>query len=70
MPFEKEPHFPREPEGGSRLLLFVALLLSLSLFLGGLSVRLFPKGEGVTLLGEVLENKAVSAFLGLPDAEA
>lgn len=69
MPFEKEPHLPKEPDGGGRLLLFVALLLSLSFFLGGLSVRLFPKGEAVTLLGEVLENEAVSAFLGLPDAE-
>ena len=70
MPFEGKPPLPEEPEGGHRFLLFVALVLSLSLLLAGLSVRLFPKGEAVTLLGDVLESEAVSAFLGLSDVEA
>ena len=70
MPFEKDPLIPKESDGGSRLLIFSAVLLSLSLILGGLALRLFPKGEAVTLLSEVLENESVSAFLGLPDVEA
>ena len=69
MPFDREPPLPNGPEGSHRLLLLTALLLALSLFLGGLSLRLFPKEEAVTLLGDVLENEAVSAFLGLSDAE-
>ena len=70
MPFERHPPLPDGPEGSHRLLLLTALVLSLSLFLAGLSVRLFPKEETATLLGDVLENEAVSTFLGLTDAEA
>ncbi len=68
MPFDKSHALPEGAHSRSALPV-AALVLALSLFIGGIAVRLFPREEGATLVGRFLENEAVVAFLLLDGEE-
>lgn len=61
MPFDKKHELPALP--------IAAIVLSLSLLLGGIAVHLFRGEREAPLFEELLENEAVVAFLMLEDGE-
>ena len=67
MPFDKNtvPVVPRPHWLWG--MLAAALLVSVSLLLGGAALHTAPEGSEASLLEEVLENEAVLAFLALDE---
>ena len=68
MPFDTSRDLPAGTHTRSALPA-AALVLALSLLLGGVAARLFPKEERATLVGSVLEDEAVVSFLMLDGEE-
>ncbi len=68
MPFDKPFTPPAATGRGLLSILAAALLVSVSLMLGGAAVRLSPpEGEEPSLIEAFLENEAVLAFLSLDE---
>ena len=68
MPFDTSRDLPAGTHTRSALPA-AALVLALSLLLGGVAARLVPREERATLVGSVLEDEAVVAFLMLDGEE-
>ena len=68
MPFDKDPPATCEPRGHLTLLA-AALTLLLALLAAHLALRLPRSEEDAGPVGELIENEAVVAFLGLEDEE-
>lgn len=65
MPFEKE-HTGECERGGYRALLAACLCILLALLAATLALRCY-RAEATALLWEVIEERAIAAFLGLEE---